>query len=69
MNMILKRIEQKRVENFRKEMQRTIDIAWSTTDPDIRKRQQELFPSGKPSVDEFIEVISLNVASRLEKDA
>ena len=42
------------MENRRAAMQEAIDLAWKTTDPDVKKFQNEQFPNGEPSVDEFI---------------
>lgn len=42
----------------RQEIQRTIDAAWNSADPEVREKQRSLFPKGKPSVEEFIDVIS-----------
>ncbi|MDR0287784.1 MAG: sporulation initiation factor Spo0A C-terminal domain-containing protein [Clostridiales bacterium] len=41
-----------------REIQVAIDAAWDNPDPAIRARQRELFPHGKPSVEEFIRVIA-----------
>lgn len=42
----------------RDEMQKALDAAWNTTDEKALKRQQELFPNGKPTLDEFIKKVS-----------
>lgn len=42
----------------RNEIQKTLDAAWSTNDEAALKRQQELFPNGKPTLEEFIKKIS-----------
>ena len=41
-----------------REIQIAVDDAWNNTDPAIQARQRELFPNGKPSVEEFIRVIA-----------
>ena len=41
-----------------KEIQIAVDAAWDNSDPTIRARQRELFPNGKPSVEEFIRVMA-----------
>lgn len=40
------------------EMQKALDAAWESKEPEAMKKQQELFPSGKPSVEEFIKRIA-----------
>lgn len=40
------------------EMQKAIDTAWETKEPEAVKKQQELFPNGKPSVKDFIKKIA-----------
>lgn len=51
-------------ESVQDEMQKALDEAWASNDPEKLKMQKRLFPDGKPSVEEFIqkmqEVISLN---------
>lgn len=42
----------------REEMQKALDAAWDTTDEKALKRQRELFPGGKPTLEEFIHKIS-----------
>lgn len=42
----------------REEMQKALDAAWNTTDEEALRRQRELFPNGKPSLDEFIRKVS-----------
>jgi len=44
-----------------REMQAAIDAAWNATDPAARARQRELFPHGKPSIEEFIRVMAAQV--------
>lgn len=46
------------------EMQKAIDSAWDTKDELALKRQQELFPNGKPTVEEFIAKISKRTSER-----
>lgn len=38
----------------RRDMQEALDEAWATADPAAKQRQQELFPDGKPSLEQFI---------------
>ncbi len=51
-------------EHVREEMQKAIDAAWDTKDELALKRQQELFPNGKPTVEEFIAVVSKKASDR-----
>jgi len=44
-----------------REIQIAVDDAWDNLDPAIRARQRELFPNGKPSVEEFIRKIAQQV--------
>lgn len=41
-------------EEVRREIQASIDEAWSTADLAVMKRQRELFPDGKPTPEQFI---------------
>ena len=41
-----------------RDMQEAVDAAWNNPDPAIRGRQRQLFPDGKPSVEEFIRVMA-----------
>lgn len=45
-------------------MQKAIDAAWDMKDELALKRQQELFPNGKPTVEEFIAKISKNASDK-----
>lgn len=45
-------------EEARRQMQLALDEAWAVTDPVTRRRQNELFPEGKPTVEEFILVLA-----------
>lgn len=45
-------------QQVREEMQKALDAAWNTTDEAALKRQRELFPDGKPSLEDFIRKIS-----------
>lgn len=38
----------------RKEMAAAIDEAWATADPAAKARQDQLFPGGKPTPEQFI---------------
>jgi len=44
-----------------RDMQVAVDDAWDNSDPAIRARQRQLFPNGKPSVEEFIRVMAEQV--------
>ena len=46
------------VDNAVRDMQDMIDATWHNPDPEAWKRQQELFPNGKPSIEEFIRVMA-----------
>jgi len=46
------------LEIYRKEIQAAIDAAWESADPEIRRRQRELFPEGKPSPEHFIVTVA-----------
>jgi hypothetical protein len=48
-------------EQCRTDMQATIDAAWATTDPGAQAYQKQLFPAGKPTVEEFIAVLGRRV--------
>ena len=39
------------------DMQEAIDVAWATADPEAQAYQNQLFPAGKPTVEEFIAVL------------
>jgi len=41
-----------------REIQIAVDAAWNNPDPAIRAKQRQLFPNGKPSVEEFIRVMA-----------
>lgn len=49
-------------DEVRREMELALDEAWKTTDPATKRRQDELFPEGKPSLEEFI----TQIAKRIE---
>lgn len=49
-------------QHVREEMQKALDAAWNTTDEAAMKRQKELFPNGKPTLDEFIQKVSRMVS-------
>lgn len=38
----------------RKEIQKAIDEAWECQDPGVRWKQLQLFPTGKPTPEQFI---------------
>ena len=43
-------------EEVEKEIEEAIRIAWATDEPKTKAMQNELFPQGQPSIDEFITV-------------
>jgi len=43
------------------EMQDLIDATWDNPDPTALKKQGELFPNGKPSIEEFIRVMAKQI--------
>ena len=45
------------VNEVMREMQDLIDATWGNPDPAAKKKQRELFPNGKPSIEEFIRVV------------
>lgn len=49
-------------QHVREEMQKALDAAWNTNDITALKRQRELFPNGKPTLEEFIRKISQTVS-------
>jgi len=51
------------VDEVMREMQALLDATWDNPDPAVRKKQGELFPSGKPSIEEFIRVLAKQTKS------
>jgi len=49
------------VDEVVREMQDLIDATWNNPDPATKKKQRELFPNGKPSIEEFIRVVAKNI--------
>lgn len=49
------------------EMQRVIDEAWHSENPDVIAFQKELFPAGKPTVEEFIAVVANHVKKQQKR--
>lgn len=49
-------------QHVREEMQKALDAAWNTTDEEALKRQRELFPDGKPTLEKFIKKVSRMVS-------
>lgn len=45
-------------QHVRDEIQKALDAAWDTKNEETLKRQQELFPDGKPTIEEFIHKVS-----------
>ena len=50
-------------ENARKEIEKAIDIAWTSADSAIKEKQKQLFPEGKPTPELFI----FRIAAEVEK--
>lgn len=46
------------VDEVRRDMQLALDEAWATADPAAQQRQRELFPDGKPSLEQFIATLA-----------
>ena len=49
------------VDEVVREMQDTIDVTWNNPEPTARKKQDALFPNGKPSIEEFIRVVTKQI--------
>jgi len=49
------------VEEVVRDMQEALDDAWDNSDPAARARQRQLFPKGKPSIEEFVRVMAKQV--------
>ena len=49
------------VEEVVRDMQEALDAAWDNPDPAERARQRQLFPKGKPLIEEFIRVMAKQV--------
>lgn len=47
-------------------MQEAIEQAWSSTDPETVLFQMQLFPAGRPTVEEFVRVIVGAVKEKAE---
>lgn len=45
-------------QHVREEMQKALDEAWNTTDEEALRYQKEMFPNGKPTIEEFIKKVS-----------
>ena len=41
-------------EEVRRDMQEALDAAWGSSDPEVRAFQEQLFPDGKPCLEDFI---------------
>ena len=44
-----------------KEIKEIIDIAWASDDPQVKAFQQQHFPNGKPTPEEFITVVAKTI--------
>lgn len=51
-------------EDVRREIQAAIDAAWDTEDPDAMKLQEDLFPDGKPTPEQFISTVAKHLKNR-----
>lgn len=49
-------------------MKQMIDAAWQTSNPDAKEFQRQMFPSGKPTVGEFILRMKIYAVSKLFTD-
>jgi hypothetical protein len=49
------------VDKVNREIQKAIDAAWNNPDLEVKTQQRLLFPKGKPTIDEFIDVVSKHV--------
>jgi len=47
-----------------RDIQAAVDDAWDNPDPAIRARQRQLFPSGKPTVEDFIRIMADEVKNK-----
>ena len=45
-------------EQVRLDMQEAIDEAWATADPAAKALQEQLFPAGKPTPEQFIATVA-----------
>lgn len=50
-------------EQIRRDLQEALDAAWESSDPAALQLQGELFPAGKPTLEQFIEVLAHYAAS------
>lgn len=48
-------------EQIRKDMQEALDAAWATADPAAKKLQEEMFPGGKPTLEQFIATVARQI--------
>lgn len=46
---------------IRKDMQDALDEAWATADPEAKALQEQLFPGGKPTLEEFIVTLGRHI--------
>lgn len=51
-------------DEVRREMQLVLDEAWTTADPAAQQRQRELFPAGKPDLEQFIVTLAGELAPK-----
>ena len=49
----------------RKAMEEAIVVAWTTDDPDVKEFQEKLFPTGQPTVEEYLATIIEYVEKQL----
>lgn len=51
----------------RKDMQEALDAAWATDDPAAKKLQEDLFPDGKPTLEQFIVTLGRHIREQQER--
>lgn len=54
-------------EQIRKDMQEALDAAWATDDPEAKALQEQLFPGGKPTLEQFIVTLGRHIREQQER--
>lgn len=49
------------ISEVEKDMQEALDATWDSTNPTEKEKQRSLFPKGKPTLDELIQVLAKNI--------